>query len=134
MILQRSCPPAGSAERNRRNPSVYLEALTLVERLCIAACLDVIKDDFDRRDRGDRELRAGAGLLYNIGRQGAHRQRAAHTRLLSGLNVSINVKKLVEMGYLHHARSRSTAAPPHQPDPRQGVHRHRMAHLYESTP
>ncbi len=44
---------------------VYLEALTLVERLH-RRLLDVIKDEFDRRGRGDVNS-VQALLLYNIG-------------------------------------------------------------------
>ncbi len=46
-----------------------------------------------------------AALQYR--RQGAHRQRIAHPRLhYLGSNVSYNLKKLVETGFLDHQRSR----------------------------
>ncbi|MEA3070205.1 MAG: hypothetical protein QOD29_1651, partial [Alphaproteobacteria bacterium] len=44
---------------------LYLEALTLVERLH-RRLLDVIKDEFDRRSRNDINS-VQALLLYNIG-------------------------------------------------------------------
>jgi hypothetical protein len=44
---------------------LYLEALTLVERMH-RRLLDVIKDEFDRRSRGDINS-VQALLLYNIG-------------------------------------------------------------------
>ena len=57
-----------SAEREARFEHIrplYLEALTLVERLH-RRLLDVIKDEFDRRSRGDINS-VQALLLYNIG-------------------------------------------------------------------
>ena len=92
------------SERIAEVKPVYLEALTMVERLH-RRLLDVIKDEFDRRGRSDVNA-VQALLLYNIGDKeltaGELRTRGYY--LVS--NVSYNVKKLVEMGYLHHARSR----------------------------
>ncbi|MBX9760431.1 MAG: winged helix DNA-binding protein [Beijerinckiaceae bacterium] len=83
---------------------VYLEALTLVERLH-RRLLDVIKDEFDRRGR--TEINAvQALLLYNIGDKELTAGELRTRGYYLGSNVSYNVKKLVEMGYLHHARSR----------------------------
>ncbi|MCB1544449.1 MAG: MarR family transcriptional regulator, partial [Rhodoblastus sp.] len=53
------------AERMSEVRPVYLEALTLVERLH-RRLLDVIKDEFDRRGRSDINS-VQALLLYNIG-------------------------------------------------------------------
>lgn len=83
---------------------VYLEALTLVERLH-RRLLDVIKDEFDRRDRGDVNA-VQALLLYNIGDKELTASELRTRGYYLGSNVSYNVKKLVDMGYLHHARSR----------------------------
>jgi len=84
--------------------SLYLEALTLVERLH-RRLLDVIKDEFDRRGRADINS-VQALLLYNIGDKeltaGALRTRGYYL----GSNVSYNLKKLVELGFLDHQRSR----------------------------
>ncbi len=83
---------------------VYLEALTLVERLH-RRLLDVIKDEFDRK--GQTEINAvQALLLYNIGDKELTAGELRTRGYYLGSNVSYNVKKLVEMGYLHHARSR----------------------------
>jgi DNA-binding MarR family transcriptional regulator len=83
---------------------LYLEALTLVERLH-RRLLDVIKDEFDRRGRADVNS-VQALLLYNIGdaelTAGELRTRGYYL----GSNVSYNLKKLVEAGFLHHQRSR----------------------------
>jgi len=72
----------------------YLEALTLVERLH-RRLLDVIKDEFDRRGRADINS-VQALLLYELRTRGYY----------LGSNVSYNLKKLVEMGFLDHQRSR----------------------------
>jgi DNA-binding MarR family transcriptional regulator len=83
---------------------LYLEALTLVERLH-RRLLDVIKDEFDRAGRSDVNA-VQALLLFNIGdaelTAGELRTRGYYL----GSNVSYNLKKLVEMGYIHHQRSR----------------------------
>jgi DNA-binding MarR family transcriptional regulator len=81
----------------------YLECLNLVERLH-RQLLDVIKDELDRR--GEREVNSvQALLLFNIGDQeltaGELRTRGHYL----GSNVSYNLKKLVESGYIHHERS-----------------------------
>jgi DNA-binding MarR family transcriptional regulator len=83
---------------------VYLESLTLVERLH-RRLLDVIKDEFDRRGRSDVNS-VQALLLYNIGDKELTAGELRTRGYYLGSNVSYNVKKLVEMGYLHHARSR----------------------------
>src|ERR1700727_4073504 len=81
----------------------YLETLNLVERLH-RQLLDVIKDELDRRD--EREINSvEALLLFNVGDQeltaGELRTRGHYL----GSNVSYNLKKLVEGGYIHHERS-----------------------------
>lgn len=81
----------------------YLECLNLVERLH-RQLLDVIKDELDRR--GERVVNSvQALLLFNIGDQeltaGELRSRGHYL----GSNVSYNLKKLVEAGYINHQRS-----------------------------
>ena len=95
--------PARNERLNQVRP-VYLEALTLVERLH-RRLLDVIKDEFDRRGRSDVNS-VQALLLYNIGDKELTAGELRTRGYYLGSNVSYNVKKLVEMGYLHHARSR----------------------------
>jgi DNA-binding MarR family transcriptional regulator len=82
----------------------YLEALHLVERLH-RRLLDVIKDEFERRGRDDVNS-VQALLLYNIGDKELTASELRTRGYYLGSNVSYNVKKLVEMGYLHHAKSR----------------------------
>jgi DNA-binding MarR family transcriptional regulator len=97
-------PQEARAGRSGEIRPVYLEALTLVERLH-RRLLDVIKDEFDRRDRSDVNS-VQALLLYNIGDKELTAGELRTRGYYLGSNVSYNVKKLVEMGYLHHARSR----------------------------
>jgi DNA-binding MarR family transcriptional regulator len=100
----KTVPQQNREERVTEIRPVYLEALTLVERLH-RRLLDVIKDEFDRRDRGDVNS-VQALLLYNIGDKELTASELRTRGYYLGSNVSYNVKKLVEMGYLHHARSR----------------------------
>jgi DNA-binding MarR family transcriptional regulator len=95
---------ASRSERCAEVRPVYLEALTLVERLH-RRLLDVIKDEFDRRGRSDINA-VQALLLYNIGDSELTAGELRTRGYYLGSNVSYNVKKLVEMDYLHHARSR----------------------------
>src|ERR1700759_3743195 len=81
----------------------YLETLNLVERLH-RQLLDVIKDELERREK--REINSVRALvLFNGGYQeltaGELRTRGHYL----GSNVSYNLKKLVESGYIHHERS-----------------------------
>jgi len=82
----------------------YLEALTLVERLH-RRLLDVLKDEFDRRGRADINA-VQALLLYNIGDRELTAGELRTRGYYLGSNVSYNLKKLVELGFLDHQRSR----------------------------
>jgi DNA-binding MarR family transcriptional regulator len=84
--------------------SLYLETLTLVERLH-RRLLDVIKDEFDRQGRADINS-VQALLLYNIGEKDLTAGELRTRGYYLGSNVSYNLKKLVEMGFLDHQRSR----------------------------
>ncbi|MEC7259778.1 MAG: winged helix DNA-binding protein [Pseudomonadota bacterium] len=82
--------------------SSYLEALALVERLH-RLLLDVIKDEFERV--GVLEINAvQALLLFNIGDNEVTAGELKSRGYYQGSNVSYNLKKLVEMGYMHHQR------------------------------
>ena len=84
--------------------SLYLETLQLVERLH-RRLLDVIKDEFDRNGRTDINA-VQALLLFNIGDAvlTAGELRSPGIYLCS--NVSYNLKKLVELGFIDHQKSR----------------------------
>ncbi|MHA6268170.1 winged helix DNA-binding protein [uncultured Aliiroseovarius sp.] len=80
----------------------YLEALALVERLH-RLLLDVIKDEFERV--GVLEVNAvQALLLFNIGDNEVTAGELKSRGYYQGSNVSYNLKKLVDMGYMHHQR------------------------------
>ncbi|WP_343081242.1 MarR family winged helix-turn-helix transcriptional regulator [Ostreiculturibacter nitratireducens] len=81
----------------------YLESLSLVERLH-RLLLDVIKDEFERL--GFLEINAvQALLLFNIGENEVTAGELKSRGYYQGSNVSYNLKKLVEAGYMHHQRS-----------------------------
>ena len=80
----------------------YLESLALVERLH-RLLLDVIKDEFERV--GVLEINAvQALLLFNIGDNEVTAGELKSRGYYQGSNVSYNLKKLVDMGYMHHQR------------------------------
>jgi DNA-binding MarR family transcriptional regulator len=103
--VAKTVEPAGDREARLDNiRPLYLEALTLVERLH-RRLLDVIKDEFDRRSRADINS-VQALLLYNIGDKDLTAGELRTRGYYLGSNVSYNLKKLVEMGFLDHQRSR----------------------------
>jgi DNA-binding MarR family transcriptional regulator len=80
----------------------YLEALALVERLH-RLLLDVIKDEFERI--GVLEINpVQALLLFNIGDNEVTAGELKTRGYYQGSNVSYNLKKLVEMGFMDHQR------------------------------
>jgi len=80
----------------------YLDALSLVERLH-RLLLDVIKDEFERV--GVLDINAvQALLLFNIGDHEVTAGELKSRGYYQGSNVSYNLKKLVEMDYMHHQR------------------------------
>ena len=81
----------------------YLQALRLIERLH-RLLLDVIKDEFDRMGGADLNS-VQALLLYNIGESELTAGELKTRGYYLGSNVSYNLKKLVDMGYIHYNRS-----------------------------
>jgi DNA-binding MarR family transcriptional regulator len=102
--VAKAIEPAEREVRFEHVRPLYLEALTLVERLH-RRLLDVIKDEFDRRGRADINS-VQALLLYNIGDKELTAGELRTRGYYLGSNVSYNLKKLVEMGFLDHQRSR----------------------------
>jgi DNA-binding MarR family transcriptional regulator len=97
--IARDCAPVSEDSLK----SEYLRALRLVERLH-RLLLDVIKDEFDRL--GGAELNSvQALLLYNIGDSELTAGELKTRGYYLGSNVSYNLKKLVDMGYIHYKRS-----------------------------
>src|SRR6188508_1556013 len=84
--------------------SLYMESLHLVERLH-RRLLDVIKDEFDRMGRSDVNS-VQALLLFNIGDSELTAGELRTRGYYLGSNVSYNLKKLVDSGFIRHQRSR----------------------------
>jgi len=99
---------AAVAEKPASNEGIkgkYLESLTLIERLH-RRLLDLIKDDFERT--GEREVNpVQALLLFNIADSELTAGELKSRGHYQGSNVSYNLKKLVEQGYVNHERSTS---------------------------
>lgn len=83
--------------------SEYVQALQLIERLH-RLLLDVIKNEFDRVGGGDLNS-VQALLLYNMGDKELTAGELKSRGYYLGSNVSYNLKKLVEMGYIDYERS-----------------------------
>ena len=81
----------------------YLDNLAMVERLH-RLLLDVIKDEFERL--AILEINSvQALLLFNIGENEVTAGELKSRGYYQGSNVSYNLKKLVDLGYMHHQRS-----------------------------
>ena len=106
MINSRQAEKPAIAHDDRREAirSLYLESLQLVERLH-RRLLDVIKDEFDRNGRSDINA-IQALLLFNIGNAELTAGELRSRGYYLGSNVSYNLKKLVELGFINHQRSR----------------------------
>jgi DNA-binding MarR family transcriptional regulator len=95
---------ASENDENEVLRDLYLESLQLVERLH-RRLLDVIKDEFDRNNRTDINA-VQALLLFNIGNSELTAGELRSRGYYLGSNVSYNLKKLVDLGYINHQRSR----------------------------
>ncbi len=81
----------------------YLDSMAMIERLH-RLLLDVIKDEFERL--GVDEINpVQALLLFNVAEHEVTAGELKSRGYYQGSNVSYNLKKLVEMGYMHHQRS-----------------------------
>jgi len=93
----------GYLRRGTHVKKAYLETIALVERLH-RECLEVIKADLDRQ--GIRDLNnVQAMILFNIGDDVLSVGELTNRGYYLGSNVSYNVKKMVENGYLAQERS-----------------------------
>jgi DNA-binding MarR family transcriptional regulator len=106
MINQRQAAKTANVSDDRRDAirSLYMESLQLVERLH-RRLLDVIKDEFDRNGRSDINA-IQALLLFNIGNAELTAGELRSRGYYLGSNVSYNLKKLVDLGFINHQRSR----------------------------
>ena len=80
----------------------YLEVLGLLERLH-RLMLDVVKDEFERTRVIDINP-VQAMVLFNVGDNEITAGELKTRGYYQGSNVSYNLKKLVELGYMHHKR------------------------------
>ncbi len=102
----KAAPISDAVSNDRREAirSLYMESLQLVERLH-RRLLDVIKDEFDRNARSDINA-IQALLLFNIGNSELTAGELRSRGYYLGSNVSYNLKKLVDLGFINHQRSR----------------------------
>ena len=81
----------------------YMNILTLVERLH-RRLLDIIKDEFDRIGRSDVNS-VQALILFNVGESELTAGELRSRGYYLGSNVSYNLRKLVESGFVRHQPS-----------------------------
>src|SRR5262249_10547264 len=97
--------PAASPEFNDQIGPVYRDALMFVERLH-RQLLDVIRGELEKRGfLGVNSVQAL--LLYNVGDKELTATDLRKRGCYLGSNISYNVKKLVEEGFLENQRSRA---------------------------
>ena len=98
-MVQESVPEVNGLKEH------YLKSLRMIERLH-RLLLDVIKDEFERIGRTEVNS-VQALLLFNIGDSELTAGELRSRGYYLGSNVSYNLKKLVDAGYIHHERSTS---------------------------
>ena len=84
----------------------YLDAVSLIERLH-RHFLDVVRSELDRM--GVRDLNnVQALILYNVGSEEVTVGELTLRGYYLGSNVSYNLKKLIEYGYVTQSRDRKS--------------------------
>lgn len=96
--------PVAAVEQTTSN-ECYYQTLSYLERLH-RLMLDVVKDEFERLGRTDINS-VQALLLFAIGDEVLTAGELRTRGYYQGSNVSYNLKKLVEAGYLHHERNKA---------------------------
>jgi DNA-binding MarR family transcriptional regulator len=89
-------------QRTAQIQPLYRNTVILIEGLH-RRLLEVIKDEFERRGRADINS-VQAFLIYNIGEQEITAGELRTRGYYLGSNVSYNLKKLVDLGFLDHQR------------------------------
>lgn len=92
-----------SAAEDKNLKTSYIGSLKLIEQLH-RLLLDVVKDEFERMGRTDVNS-IQALLLYNIGDDEVTAGELTGRGYYLGSNVSYNLKKLVQAGFINHERS-----------------------------
>ena len=98
--LKPQAAPAVADPHEETIRALYMESLHLVERLHRR-----LLDEFDRQGRDDVNA-VQALLLFNIGNSELTAGELRSRGYYLGSNVSYNVKKLVDLGFINHQRSR----------------------------
>lgn len=99
----KSAPVPARAPGKEQVKLRYLDSLNLIERLH-RRLLEVIKDDFERHgEPGINPVQAL--LIYNMADAELTAGELKSRGHYQGSNVSYNLKKLVEAGYVHHERA-----------------------------
>ena len=102
MSMQSNLARVDAAPKGENFLGDYLDTLSLIERLH-RLLLDVIKDEFERL--GFLDINAvQALLLFNIGDNEVTAGELKSRGYYQGSNVSYNLKKLVDYGYMHHQK------------------------------
>lgn len=99
----RPVPAIHPVAQTSARSETYLESLQILERLH-RLLLDLVKDEFERLGRSDLNP-VQALLIYNLGTAEVTAGELRSRGMYQGSNVSYNLKKLVELGYVHHERS-----------------------------
>lgn len=103
-LIVRQAEPDTAAMPTKPDPrAAYLETIRLIER-AHRRFLDVIKDELDRLGRDDIN-NVQAVLLHNVGTEELTPSELKTRGYYLGSNVSYNLKKLGELGYLVQRRS-----------------------------
>jgi len=104
-LAVRQAEPDGAAGPSESNEAreAYVEAIRLIER-AHRRFLDVVKDELDRLGR-DEVNNVQAVLLHNLGDEELTPSELKARGYYLGSNVSYNLKKLNELGYLVQRRS-----------------------------
>ncbi len=105
MVGKTNTAEIAAAETGGELKPLYLEAVSRVERLH-RRLLDLIKDEFDRMGWDDINP-VQALMMFNIGESELTAGELRSRGYYLGSNVSYNLKKLVETGYIFQERSRS---------------------------
>ena len=103
VVRQAECDGALDAPVVHRGSEAYVEAIRLIER-AHRRFLDVVKDELDRVGREEIN-NVQAVLLHNLGTEELTPSELKTRGYYLGSNVSYNLKKLNELGYLQQRRS-----------------------------
>jgi DNA-binding MarR family transcriptional regulator len=102
MSVHAKVAPAEESSVDEEFFGAYMETLSMVERLH-RLLLDVVKDEFERLGVIDINS-VQALLIFNIGDNEVTAGELKTRGYYQGSNVSYNLKKLVECGYMHHQK------------------------------